>query len=431
MSAQVEAAPPEIVRIVGSERVRLCSAADTIDGVQPRFVVEPNDAAEVARVLAVAAKSGLSVIPRGGGTKLDWGNAPRAADLVLSTARMNKIVEHAWGDMTAIVEAGCTIAELQRTLAEHDQRLALDSLWSDAATIGGVLATNDGGALRLKFGGLRDQLIGITVALSDGTLARSGGKVVKNVAGYDLPKLFTGAFGTLGVICAATFRLYPLPEERSTISFRAFTAEAMNRLALAILDSSLAPSGVQVRTDGSTQESHIDVLFEGATKTNEAQMSKLKERSASSGVEEVDRSSTVWEARAELWRGDEQERTSELSLVGKFSILPAELGWWCECVREVSARLGVGWKLTAQAFGVGWLRLTCASVERLIRATKDLRDAVEKRGGAFVVLRCAPDVKRQIDVWGETGDALELMRRIKKQFDPTNTLNPGRFVGGI
>ena len=150
------------------------------------------------------------MIPRGGGTKLGWANSPARAGLILSTARLTEVIEHAWADLTVSVGAGCTVQRLQEALAQHGQRLALDPLWPEKATVGGVLSTNDSGALRLRFGALRDLIIGVTVALPDGTLASSGGKVVKNVAGYDLPKLVTGALGTLGVITRAVFRLHPL-----------------------------------------------------------------------------------------------------------------------------------------------------------------------------------------------------------------------------
>ena len=201
----------DVRAIVAAKYVRTAGPGDAVAGMQPSFVVEPGSEQELAKVLMLASAAGLAVIPRGGGTKLEWGNAPARADVILSTARMNRVIEHAWADLTVSVEAGCTIAKLQETLAKHGQRLALDALWPERATVGGVLSTNDSGALRLRFGSLRDLVIGVTVALADGTVASSGGKVVKNVAGYDLPKLVTGAFGTLGVITRAIFRLHPLP----------------------------------------------------------------------------------------------------------------------------------------------------------------------------------------------------------------------------
>src|SRR5437763_5900290 len=173
-------------------------------------VVEPGSVEEMATLLRDASRDGLAVLPRGGGTKLDWGQPPRPVDLVLSTTRLDRVMEHAWADMTATVEAGCTVARLQHTLAEHGQRLACDPLWPERATIGGILATNDTGPLRARFGGLRDLIIGGPLVLPDGTVARSGGKVVKNVAGYDLPKLAIGSFGKLEVLTMAVFRLHDI-----------------------------------------------------------------------------------------------------------------------------------------------------------------------------------------------------------------------------
>src|SRR5215472_9710093 len=184
-------------------------------------VVEPESEPAVSEALRCADRDGLAVIPRGGGTKQDWGNPPKRADLILSTARLNRIIEHAWADLTVTAEAGCTLQVLQNALAQRGQRLAFDGLWPERASVGGALSTNDSGALRLRFGALRDLLIGVTLALPDGTLASSGGKVVKNVAGYDLPKLVTGALGTLGVITRAVFRLHPLPHSTRTFSFAA------------------------------------------------------------------------------------------------------------------------------------------------------------------------------------------------------------------
>src|SRR5271167_4600547 len=224
----------QLVSVVGSQNMRAATAADTIARVQPRYVVEPQDEWQLSAVLAFANEAALSVIPRGGGTKLDWGNPPNRAELILSTARLDRILEHAWADLTVTVEAGCTLQSLQETLAQHGQRLAFDGLWPERATIGGVLSTNDSGVLRLRFGALRDLIIGVTIALPDGTLASSGGKVVKNVAGYDLPKLVTGALGTLGIITRAIFRLHPLPRNVLSFTLSARDLDDANRIVLAV-----------------------------------------------------------------------------------------------------------------------------------------------------------------------------------------------------
>ena len=415
--------PMELGAIVGAEHVRPAAPDDSIDGVQPRYVVEPVSADEVARVLRFGSYAGLRLAPRGGGTKLAWGNPPRAVDLVLSTRRMGRVVEHAWGDMTATVEAGCTVVAMQQVLAEHGQRLALDPLWPERATIGGILATNDSGALRLRFGSLRDQIIGITVALPDGTLAKSGGKVVKNVAGYDLPKLLTGSLGSLGVITEAIFRLYPRPRQSRSLSFATPMPDSMNQLVLAILDSSLTPSGLQIRVEAAGPL-YVDVQFESVVAAAlDAQASQLL--SLARGAEPIDAPPKVWRAREALWEGVEP------ALVCKLSVLPAQLGALLQSITRVATPLRLGWRLVAYAVGLGWLRLEGPNEQALLAALGVLRPELEAQDGSLAALWAPPEVKSRIDVWAASGDALPLMCRVKEQFDPRGTLNPGRFVGGI
>src|SRR4051812_34330802 len=261
--------------IVGKPNVREATQRDLVEGGRPQFVVEPGSEAELAAVLKSADEAEAKVLPRGAGTKMDWGNKPIAADMVLSTLRLNRVLEHAWGDMTATVEAGCTVGKLQTALAEHGQSLAIDPLWPEQATIGGILATNDSGSLRVRFGSLRDLIIGITLVLPDGTIAKSGGKVVKNVAGYDLPKLVTGALGTLGVVTTAVFRLHPLPTETRSITISGGSSGALQKLATTIHDSQLAYTGLQFRVD-STGAAKLDIRFEGTPAGIAAQGKQLQ-----------------------------------------------------------------------------------------------------------------------------------------------------------
>src|SRR5467141_5452689 len=284
----------KIIALAGNEYARSATAADAIAGVQPKLVVEPGTEGELAEILRLSSEAGVVVIPRGGGTKLEWGNSPARAGLILSTARMNEIIEHAWADLTVTVQAGCTIQRLQETLAQHGQRLALDPLWPEKATIGGVLSTNDSGALRLRFGALRDLIIGATIALPDGTLASSGGKVVKNVAGYDLPKLVTGAIGTLGVITRAVFRLYPLPRNARSFSIRAKEAEEARRLIHAIQNSKLAHTALQARFENEAAPL-LDILLEGTEAGLDAQEAHLKELAETASVTVT--SPDIWNTR--------------------------------------------------------------------------------------------------------------------------------------
>jgi glycolate oxidase FAD binding subunit len=373
---------------------------DAVAGIVPSHVFEPADEQGTASILKNANEAGLSVIPTGGGTKLDWGNPPRKVDVLLSLRRQNRVIEHAWADLTVTVEAGCTVAQLQRTLAAHGQRLAVDPLWPERATIGGILATNDSGVLRLRYGALRDLIIGVTLVLPDGTIAMSGGKVVKNVAGYDLPKLATGALGTLGVITRAVFRLHPLPLNTRTLSIDAADAARMQSVILAILNARLVPAAVQARF-GSASPAEVDILLEGTPDGIAAQELAIKEFGQ---VREG--SSAVWNARETLW--------GEAPVV-KFSVLPSRIsGAW-----ESLSRFGTGsWAAVVQATGLGYARMD--------GDLQGLRTAIEQDGGSLVILG-----RTELDAWGSPGDALPLMRAVKEQLDPKGTLNPGRFVGGI
>src|ERR1700685_1064112 len=196
--------------------------------------VAPANTEEVAAILRFAHENRLAVVPWGGGTKQGWGY-PVTPALILETHRLNVIREHTWQDMTCTVEAGCTWASLQSALAKHGQCVALDPLWPERATVGGIVATNDSGVLRLRYGSLRDLIIGMTIVLADGTVAHTGGKVVKNVAGYDLHKLMIGGFGTLGVVTSINFRLHSRPHSTQSFSVSAPGADALGKLMLKVL----------------------------------------------------------------------------------------------------------------------------------------------------------------------------------------------------
>jgi len=407
--------------IVGAEHVRAAAPSDSLSGKQPESVVSPGNEQELAEVLACADQAGIAVIPRGGGTKLAWGNPPRKAELVLSTLRLNRVQEHAWADLTVTVEAGCTLKSLQEILAQHNQRLALDGLWPDRATIGGMLSTNDSGALRLRFGSLRDLILGVTLALPDGTLASSGGRVVKNVAGYDLPKLATGALGTLGVITRAVFRLHPLGAQSLTLSFAAATIEPLQDKILAVLDAQLAQTALQIRAaDSSPPEA--DILFEATSAGLLAQQDRLQKLLGDTHAERSEDKN--WRARQELWDASGPE-----GVIAKLSLLPTEFAKTVRALEQGAASETFSWRIVLQATGIGWLRLDGPSA-RLRAAVERLRREVEDRGGSLLLLR-RPLELDALDVWGSEGDAVPLMRAVKQRLDPKSTLNPGRFVGGI
>jgi glycolate oxidase FAD binding subunit len=455
-----------IERAVGQIHVRDASADDAVDGVMPRWVVAPGSAAEAAGVLRVASENGLRVIPRGGGTKLDWGNPPSGADIILSIKRLDRVLEHAFGDMTTTVQAGCTVAEFNRRLTAHEQRLAVDPLWPEHATIGGILAVNDSGALRATFGALRDQLIGITVALADGTIARSGGKVVKNVAGFDLPKLFTGSFGTLGVIVEATFRLYACPKASRVVRFGVPDHHVLRRALTALNAKSSLTTGVQIeaRSDGALSlVIHIEGLRESidekARRVAQAafdagvfgENSQCKDNSGgdraarlSVGSAWADAFSGARPNRTESAKADPTEDSAGDSLSGaeflfaaadacvsRISLLPTQWPVFLQALQTIATPAGLAWNVVGQAMGVGLLELRGLTDEGFANCLSELRDYLGKSEGSLVILRGSREVKSKIDAWPNCDSALPLMRRIKEQFDPNRILSPGRFMGGI
>ena len=416
----------ELGAVLPPDSIRAATSADAVCGLQPRLVLEPNNELELAAALRLANDAGLAVIPRGGGTKLAWGNAPQRADLILSTTRLNNIIEHAWADLTASVEAGCTLQTLQTALAQHGQRLAIDPLWPEAATIGGILAANDSGTLRLRFGALRDLILGVTIALPDGTLASSGGKVVKNVAGYDLPKLVTGALGTLAIITRAVFRLHPLPHNFKTLSMTPGDLQTTQQLLANVQDSNLAHTSLQVRIAHDAPPI-VDILFEGTEAGIAAQETHLRQIAGSAPVQEA--ASSVWQSAQAQCALSNSGASSDSAALAKITALPAAIAATLEQVRRITASRGVRWQLTMQATGVGSLRLD-GGPESLHACLSELRGELQRADGSLVIHH-RPAAMPPLDAWGQPSDALALMHAIKAQFDPKNTLNPGRFVAGI
>lgn len=416
-------AADEIGRLVGDEFIRPATQADSIDGIVPRWVVEPESAAQVAGVLKLCDESDLKVVARGSGTKLDWGNPPSRVDLVLSTRRLNQVLEHAAGDMTAIVQAGCTAGAMAEILAGRGQRLALDPLWPERATVGGIVATDDNGALRAAYGTVRDHLIGVTVALPDGSLARSGGKVVKNVAGYDLPKLFTGSFGTLGVITEAIFRLYPLAKSSLTVRLIVPTTEMLARLISAMSNCALVTSSVQFEAEPAG-DIRVSVLVEGLPGAMEGKLQRVIRAGADCGARQTEPAGDAWLARERMFCESE-------SCVAKISLLPTSWPLFIDRMRAIVAAGRFHWNIVAQAAGVGIMRLKGLDPDLIVETTESIRADVGKSGGSLLVLRQPASSKRRIDTWPDGGNALPLMRRVKQQFDPRGILSPGRFVGGI
>jgi glycolate oxidase FAD binding subunit len=385
------------------------------------IAVAPTDAQQIAGILRFASANGLSVMPTGGGTKIGWGNAV-APEIELSTTRLSEVREHAWQDMTCTVQAGCTWAAMQAMLRSHGQMVALDPLWPERATVGGIVACNDSGALRLKYGSLRDLIIGMTMVLADGTIAKSGGKVVKNVAGYDIHKLLTGSFGTLGVITEVNFRLHPLEEHARTwtasLPAASSRVERFREPLGVLVDSQLVPSCVQMRL--STSERAVDIRIAGLPECLDEYGGRI--RKMFSGFALIESEESAWGARQGLFEGHH-------STVLKVSVLPDEI---CTVSAEMlqwnSGSTEVG--IVAQASGLMMVSVTAAP-EIALAFVDRVRERVDPAGRSAVVLRAPEHLRGRVDVWGPGRGTLTLMREIKRRFDPHRVLNPGRFVGNI
>ncbi len=404
----------QLASIVGQEQTKL--RGETI-------VAAPADAKQIAEVLRFAGANGLGVTPAGSGSKLGWGN-PVAADIELNLQRLHALHEHAWQDMTCTVEAGCCWESMQSELKRHGQMVALDPLWPDRATVGGIVACNDSGALRLKFGGLRDLIIGMTIVLADGTIAKSGGKVVKNVAGYDLHKLMTGSFGTLGVIAEVNFRLHPVEEHVRTwtvtapgvkLADGAFFAAPL----AALMDSQMTPSRVQIRA------SKAGCVLDLSIAAVPACMDEFEAR-----IQDIFRPAEVSASEAGVWRARQQLFDNSEATVLKVSLPTSEICSVISELRQFAVREGLDVEAVAQATGLMTVAVQAAP-DAVVRFVERLRARVAAFGGSAVALQVPDAVRGSVDVWGPGSGALPLMRAIKHRFDPGRTLNLGRFLGNI
>jgi glycolate oxidase FAD binding subunit len=375
-------------------------------------VRKPKTYEKAAAELRDAAAEGI-VMPTGGGTKLEWGE-PGAPRLMLSTANLDDVVEHNVGDLTAVVQAGVELAGLREQLARAGQMLAIDPPLLKGATVGGTLATADSGPLRHRYGGPRDLVLGVTVALTDGTIARAGGKVIKNVAGYDLAKLFTGSYGTLGVILEAAVRLHPLPPLTVTAIGEAEDPQRVAAAASAVAHSPIEAQCLDVRW-GEGRGAVLVQLAGSEALAQAADAVELLEREglAASAVEDDDG----------VWDEQRARQRSPGGTVVRISGTQAQLA------DQMRAAEAVGGGLVARAaHGLAWVTLPeggeLAAVERLRR---------ELAPSPCVVLDAPHAVRDGLDVWGVGPDAgaVELMRRVKERFDPGGTCNQHRFVGGI
>ncbi|MCK6212432.1 FAD-binding oxidoreductase [Georgenia sp. EYE_87] len=425
----------------GAGDVREAGTDDVVDGVPAAAVARPTSVAGVSAVVREATVQGLVTVARGGGTALDWGVPPERVDVILDLSGLDRLVEHESGDLVVVAEAGLTLRDLQEQVGRAGQELVADvprERYEAGSTVGGALATGASGPRRLQRLALRDLVLGATVVLADGTVAASGGKVVKNVAGYDLAKLMTGSYGTLGVVVRAAFRLHPVRPDRAYV-VRTGPLEEVADLARALVASQLAPAAVELDRPAGSDEATLAVLLEG---TGDAVAARAAEAAALVGG--TPGAEPAWWGR--LPEGPVCAKATA-TLVGVKGLLRA--------ARAAEQAHGAAVALRGSAVGVLHAGITpggsvspvrpgddaatvepsqsaggsdAATVARVVTALRAA--APSPRDGTVVVLRAPAALRDGLDVWGPVG-GLELMRSIKERLDPGRNLAPGRFVGGI
>lgn len=395
----------------------------------PCCIVYPHTTAELKSVLQKAYKNNWRVLPCGSGSKLEWGGLANGVDLVVSTERLNRIIEHAVGDLTVTVEAGVKFADLQAILHKVGQFLPLEPAYPQEATLGGIVATADSGALRHRYGGIRDMLLGVSFIRSDGETAKAGGRVVKNVAGYDLMKLFTGSYGTLAVISEVTFRVYPIPQASATVVLTG-EQEAVADATKILLASALTPTAVDLLSSklvsqlGFAQGMALMVRFQSVTESVKEQSSRLLSIGEKLGLQ-----GTIYLDDVQLWQSLPEQiwkAPQKPVIICKIGVSPSAAVSTLTQLEHLTSAQGIG--LIHGGSGLGLLQLDATVTAQTIM---EMRQYCESKNGFLTILAAPATMKKQIDVWGYKGNALEIMRQIKQQFDPKNILSPNRFVGGI
>lgn len=411
-----------------------------IDGREPQQVTFPDSIEQVAEALRSASEQKTTVTPVGEGGFLHIGAVPRRYDLALSLQKLNRIVDYQPTDMTVTVEAGMPLACLQALLGENRQWLPLDPPCPDRVTIGGLIAANLSGPSRFSQGTVRDFLLGLRIVTADGTVIKGGGRVVKNVAGYDVPKLYCGSFGTLGVIIEATFKVRPYPEQQILYACAFPSAEAAMDKVLALLSTELQPFFVELtnfnplpNNEGTTHTNHLFIAFAGFDEEVTYQGTRLRELLGEHGgaLQEV----SAWQDQVVANALRDFPLAGEALLRCKASVLPSEVASFYHKAEEEAGLRGLALQLMSHAgSGIIYARVSHAgeiTQEKVLSFVDWLRILAKQLGGSLVIEQIDPALKDRVDVWGHVGNSFPLMKRLKETLDPQGILNPGRFVGGI
>ena len=399
-----------------------------LGGRIPLSAVTPTTPAEAAQALADAKGGGHSVVPWGSGTAQAMGGLPDSYHLVCATSGMSAILEYEPADLVVSVGAGTTISKLQSTLHSFGQFFAIDGVEANA-TIGGIVATNRSGPSRLLYGSARDLVLGITAALPNGDVVKSGGRVVKNVVGYDLNKLHIGAFGTLGLICEVTVKVHPLPRAEASVVGQFRSLDAANGVAHALARSNLSLRAVDVTTDHSNPPAafttSVTVWCSGWPAAVERQLREVTVAFTQASAVAVD----------ELHGQDHVNLRAQLEALRvrpariKFSVVPDKLHRLQVEVMQALRADGVADATWVARAGIGVAHLGLRDLDR--PALTKLRGIAESHGGTCVTETASAELQTSEHAWGRVRDDYRIMKRIRDEFDPSRTINPGRFVGGL
>jgi glycolate oxidase FAD binding subunit len=413
----------------GAEAARI----GRVDGIVPRWVVAPTTSEQVARVLALAHGEGLVVVPRGSGSALSRGAPLERADMVLDTRNLARVVDYNPDDLTVSVEAGLTAGGLAERLAERRQWLPVDAPDAPGRTLGGLTATNALGPLRVRYGTLRDLLLGVRFVQADGVITWGGARVVKSVTGYDVPKLMVGALGTLGVLTELTLRLHPRPEFEETWLATFPSAGAAQTFVGLVIDSSLQPNRIEFLNAPALSACAMPVAPAAVAVSIGSVEAAVREQGADLVTLAQRAGGTLRAPTAAFWatydraltRGPGEPADAVVLQVGT---LPSRLAETTEAIAPGLAPIVTG----CAALGSLHVVLDAVGTDGAVTAIARLRDSIAGFGGHVVVLAAPRAVRAAVDPWGPVAPAaLAVMQRLKREFDPRRVLNPGRFVGGI
>jgi len=399
-----------------------------IDGVGPMPVHRPREVAELQEIVRRAKAEGQALFPMGGGTSLGLGNPPQRTGWAVDCRGLDSILDYPARDMTITVQAGVSIARIQETLAKENQRLPIDVPRPAEATVGGVVAANVSGPRRLGFGTLRDYVIGISAINDDGEEFKAGGRVVKNVAGYDICKLLVGSLGTLGIISQVTLKLRPLAEASELVLLpvsEGKLAEFLDRLhetrtrpvAVELVDAQWAG-----HANDNKEAWTILVGFEGSREAVEWQVKQLTDEWRGQG--EV--KSPGAEAARGLWDALIAPPRDDASCIFKANLLPSGLAHFCQEQRKAGAFAIRAHAASGIVWGYGKPGLTPTDASVMLNTW---RQSAAQAQGRVIVAQCPSEWKASLSVWGPEADDAWLMREVKSKFDPRGMFNPGRFGG--